>query len=166
MHIFALITLSLFAQASGMTDRLNKNGVALCEDRSSSEDSRCYDPVSYFTAQKAEVVGAENSKRFRVKYKDATYVFTSQEHLDLFNQAPEKYQPQFGGWCAYAVAAKSEKVDIDPKSFRVQNGRLLLFYNGVFSDTRKTWTNDKNKTPEAYLTQADAHWPATQKTEP
>lgn len=146
--------------------RLNKNGLALCEDRDSASDADCYDPVSYFIDNRAEKVGVEAGRKFRAKYENATYVFKSQEHLDQFNRDPKKYTPSYGGWCAYAVAAKSEKVDIDPKSFRIQDGRLLLFYDGIFADTRKTWTTDAKKDPATYLREADANWPKVVNLDP
>lgn len=161
-----LLLASTAAQGASGLERLNKNRVALCADRNSKEDADCFDPVSYFAEKSAVKVGAENSKKFRFAYKGATYVFASEEHLNLFKKQPERYLPQFGGWCAYAVAEKKEKVDIDPASFVVQEGRLLLFYNGFFADTRKTWLNDKSKSPKAYLGEADANWPATQGKEP
>ncbi len=163
--LLCIFMTSSLCQAANPEQRLNQNGVALCEDRDSKLDSDCYDPVSYLKNNKAEKVGAENSKAFRFKFKVATYVFLSQEHLDLFKKNPEEYLPQFGGWCAYAVATKSKKVDIDPKSFHVQSGRLLLFYDGTFADTRKTWLNDKKKDSKSYLTDADTNWPSVKNKE-
>jgi len=161
-----IIGISELGFAAGTAQRLNQNGVALCADRNAKTDSDCYDPVSYLKDQKAEKVGLENSKKYRAKYKDATYVFSSQGHLDAFNQNPEAFLPQFGGWCAYAVAAKKEKVDIDPKSFHVQDGKLLLFYNGFLSDTRDTWLHDKAKDSKTYLEEANKNWPSTITKEP
>lgn len=166
IFLSVLICTPCFGAGSSPVQRLNKNGVALCEDRDSDSDKGCYDPVSYLTEKKAEAAGAVNAQKFRASYEGATYVFTSEAHKSLFLKSPEKFVPQYGGWCAYAVAAKSEKVDIDPRSFHVQDGRLLLFYNGVFSDTRKTWLSDKNKDAKTYLSEADAHWPTTKIKEP
>jgi len=166
--IFAILACqsSLTAWAGAAVERLNKNGVALCEERDSSDDSSCYDPVSYFLDQKAQKVSAESAKKFREKFQNSTYVFSSQAHLDLFRKNPSGYLPQFGGWCAYAVASYSGKVDVDPRSFHIQDGRLLLFYDGFLSDTRKTWLNDKNKSPGTYLKNADSNWPSAQGKEP
>ncbi len=164
--IAAALLLGNAAQAAPSAERLNKNGVALCADRDAASDGDCYDPVSYLLDAKAEKVGLENSRKFRAEYQGAIYVFSSQAHLDLFKKSPEKYRPQFGGWCAYAVAAKKSKVDIDPSKFYVQNGRLLLFYDGLFAHTRETWLHDKNKSTDGYLTEADANWPETKKKDP
>lgn len=162
----ASTTLTSAALADANPERLNKNGVALCEDRDASTDANCYDPVSYIVENKASKAGKENAAKFRFKYKNATYVFLSQSHLDLFKATPEKYLPQFGGWCAYAVAAKKEKVDVDPKSFHVQEGRLLLFYDGLLANTKKTWLTDKKKDAKTYLVEADKNWPAVENKEP
>ena len=156
----------VLVHAGGPVLRLNKNGVALCEDRDSKVDSNCYDPVSYLEDGKAQAVGTENSKSLRMKYQDAIYVFSTQAHLDVFTKNPQKYIPQFGGWCAYAVAAKKDKVDIDPKSFKIQDGRLLLFYDGLLADTKKKWQHDDKKNPNEYLKDADANWPLVKDKEP
>jgi YHS domain-containing protein len=164
--LFAVAGPPVEALAADSTSRLNKNGVALCSDRDSKTDDECFDPVSYVVDKRAAKVSLENAKKFRFQYNQATYVFSSQAHLDLFKENPAKYLPQFGGWCAYAVAANKEKVDVDPESFLIQDGRLLLFYNGFLADTRKTWTTDKKKDSKTYLTEADANWPSVEKKDP
>ena len=161
-----LFSLASAAQAQSTVERLNKNGVALCDDRDSKKDGDCYDPVSYFTTSKAEKAGEQNSQQFRASYQGITYVFASEDHRKLFQKNPELYLPQFGGWCAYAVAAKKEKVDIDPKSFHIQDGKLLLFYDGFLADTRKTWLHDKDKNPGNYLQDANNNWPQVKNKEP
>ncbi len=143
--------------------RLNANGVALCVDRDSKTDEGCYDPVSYFVSPKPEPAGQDGSRRFRLQHKGATYVFSSREHLELFKKTPEKYAPQFGGWCAFAVAASKDKVDIDPTKFVIQDGRLLVFFDRFYAHTRETWLHDKKMSPAAYLTAADANWPEVEK---
>ena len=51
---------------------------------------------------------------------------------------PERYRPAYGGWCAWAMR-RGTKTDIDPKSFLIYNNRLLVFYKGIWGDTRKEW---------------------------
>ena len=60
---------------------------------------------------------------FSISYEDAIYYFASQEHLDLFKANPEKYKPQFGGWCAYAVSL-GRVAPIDVNTFSIVNDRL------------------------------------------
>ncbi|QEM07713.1 YHS domain protein [Mucilaginibacter rubeus] len=112
-----------------------------------------YDPVAYFTQQKA----VEGKKEISLANDGVTYYFASTQDRDLFKANPAKYEPQYGGWCAYAMGAKGEKVEIDPKTFKLVNNKLYLFYNKFFNNTKKSWDKD-----EANLkTKADANWAKT-----
>ena len=74
-----------------------------------------------------------------------------------FKKDPTKYEPQYGGWCAYAMGAKGEKVEINPETFKIVDGKLYLFYNRFFSNTLTDWNKD-----EAHLKkQADVNWQKT-----
>lgn len=137
---------------AGQVANLNKDGVIL--------DG--YDAVSYFSAKQP----LKGDKKYQTKVDGATYWFSNNENLQTFLKEPKKYQPQFGGWCAYAVADSKSKVEVDPKSFLIQDGRLLLFYNGLWGNTREKWSNTKNKDAATYLKEADAHWPEVQNKEP
>lgn len=109
-----------------------------------------YDAVAYFTQNKA----LEGKKEFSLSYQGVTYYFSSSQNRDEFKKNPAKYEPQYGGWCAYAMGAKGEKVSIDPATFKILNGKLYLFYNKFFNNTLKDWNKD-----EANLkTKADANW--------
>jgi YHS domain-containing protein len=131
---------------------LNKAGVAI----------EGYDPVSYFS----EAGPQKGDSKYQSKQSDAIYLFVNQANKDKFEKEPGKYIPQFGGWCAYAVADSKSKVEIDPKSFVIQEGRLLLFYNGIWGDTRKKWLSTKDKSAQEYLKTADANWPETKSKDP
>lgn len=109
-----------------------------------------YDPVAYFTANK----GQEGKKDIILTLEGVTYHFATTQNRDLFKANAAKYQPQYGGWCAYAMGATGEKVDIDPDTFKILDGKLYLFYNQFFNNTKKTWNKD-----EANLKRkADANW--------
>jgi YHS domain-containing protein len=108
-----------------------------------------YDPVTYFTLNKA-VLG---SAAFKTEYAGVTYHFSSAETLSTFNATPTKYLPTYGGWCATAMA-KGEKVEIDPKNFKVTNGRLFLFFNAWYGDAKKTWVKDESGQEKL----ADKNW--------
>ena len=82
------------------------------------------------------------------------YYFSSQQNLNLFKANPSKYEPQFGGWCAYAMGNTGEKVEVDPETFKILNGKLYLFYNKLFTNTLKSWNKNENK----LLNQANANW--------
>ncbi|MEZ4824289.1 MAG: YHS domain-containing (seleno)protein [Ignavibacteria bacterium] len=87
----------------------------------SGEAIHGYDPVAYFTELRA-VKGNEN---ISFGYNDATWYFASQENLDLFKSDPEKYSPQFGGYCSFAVS-KGYSADSDPETFEIIDGKLYL----------------------------------------
>ncbi|WP_413669766.1 YHS domain-containing (seleno)protein [Mucilaginibacter sp. Mucisp86] len=112
-----------------------------------------YDPVAYFSQQKA----IEGKKEIALIDNGVTYHFATTQDRDLFKTNPAKYEPQYGGWCAYAMGAKGEKVEIDPKTFKLLDGKLYLFYNKFFNNTKKSWDKD-----EANLkAKADANWAKT-----
>lgn len=108
-----------------------------------------YDPVTYFTLNKA-VLG---SASFKAQHEGVTYHFSSADTLAAFQAAPAKYMPTYGGWCATAMA-KGEKVEIDPKNFKVTNGRLFLFFNAWYGDAKKVWVKDEAGQEK----KADANW--------
>ena len=62
-----------------------------------------------------------------------------------FASNPAKYEPQYGGWCAYAMGHDGSKVEVDPETFKIINGKLFLFYNRFFNNTLKTWNQDESK---------------------
>ena len=107
-----------------------------------------YDTVAYFTDGKP----AKGQDAYATVWMGATWKFASQAHLDLFKAAPEKYAPQYGGYCAYGVS-QDHLVSIEPDKFKVLDGRLYLNYD---ADVQATWLKD----PAGYIRQADAKFPA------
>src|SRR5512147_133417 len=83
-----------------------------------------YDAVAFFTDNKP----LKGDAGFQYKYEDAIYYFASQEHLDLFKASPDKYKPQFGAWCAYAVSL-GRIAPIDVNTFSIVDGRLVIQHN-------------------------------------
>ena len=138
-----LLFMSSSVFAGGIAN-LNKQGVIL--------DG--FDVVSYFKGS-TPVKGLPN---LQLKHNDAIYLFASEENKQEFQKDPKKYEPQFGGWCAYAVADSKSKVDIDPKSFVIQDGRLLLFYKGIWGNTREKWLHTDGKDSKIFLKEADQNW--------
>lgn len=109
-----------------------------------------YDPVAYFTDNKA----VKGISKLALSYQGVVYYFATEAHKDMFKKNPAAYEPQYGGWCAYAMGATGEKVEIDPETFKIINGKLFLFYNKRLNNTLKTWNKD-----EANLhKKADASW--------
>jgi YHS domain-containing protein len=112
-----------------------------------------YDPVAYFTQKKA----VKGKATIAATYEGVIYYFATQADKDLFTKNPSNYEPQYGGWCSYAMGSSGEKVEIDPETFKIVDGKLNLFYNAYFNNTLKTWNKD-----EARLkTKADANWKKT-----
>jgi YHS domain-containing protein len=109
-----------------------------------------FDPVGYFT----EGIAVKGSKEFSYFYDGITYCFASGSDRDIFRLAPVKYMPQYGGWCAYAMGHDGTKVEVDPETFKIINGKLYLFYNKFFNNTLKSWNRDEPK----LQAQADANW--------
>jgi YHS domain-containing protein len=109
-----------------------------------------YDAVSYITRQKA----IKGNKQFAVNYQGINYYFASAANKDLFKNNAAAYTPQYGGWCAYAMGNSAEKVSVDPKTFKVVDGKLYLFYNRLFNNTLTEW----NKNEAALKKKADANW--------
>lgn len=109
-----------------------------------------YDPVSYFTRNKA----VKGQSSIAAVDNGITYQFETQANKNAFLANPSKYEPQYGGWCAYAMGASGEKVEVDPETFKIQNGKLYLFYNKFFNNTLKSW----NKDEAALMKKADVNW--------
>jgi YHS domain-containing protein len=108
-----------------------------------------YDPVAYLDDQKA----VPGDKKFESAFKGITYRFASAASRDTFNAEPAKYLPAYGGWCATAMA-KGDKVEVDPKNFKITNGRLFLFYKGIFGNALNDWKKDE----PGLTVKADANW--------
>lgn len=109
-----------------------------------------YDVVAYFDGQ-----ALEGDKAFTTSHDEVKYKFASQQNLDKFKANPEKYVPLYGGYCAYAVATSGKKVSVNPKTFEIRDGQLLLFYNAGRTNTLELW---KNESPEELKPKADKNW--------
>ena len=105
------------------------------------------DPVAYFTENRP----VEGSKEFTAIHDGAEFRFASAENLAKFKANPEKYAPQYGGYCAWAVSQGYTASTI-PEAFTIVDGKLYLNYSlGV----RAQWEADK----EARIIQGDRNWP-------
>lgn len=108
-----------------------------------------YDPVSYFDNKPAE--GESN---WVFNYKGVVYQFSNSANLAKFKANPEKYEPAYGGWCAYAMGASGEKVNIDPRTFKIVDGQLCLYYNFWGNNTLVDW----NKNEKSLKASAEQNW--------
>ncbi|MFY7670650.1 YHS domain-containing (seleno)protein [Tenacibaculum sp. MEBiC06402] len=109
-----------------------------------------YDVVAYFSNK-----AVKGSKKLSYTYDDVVFQFSSTENLNTFKANPKKYIPQYGGYCAYAIGVKGEKVGINPKTFEIRDGKLYLFYNSWGTNTLKLWLDEN---PEELKVKADKNW--------
>ena len=109
-----------------------------------------YDPVSYLENNKA-VKGSDNISS---AFNGITYYFSTKKNLETFKKNPDKFEPAFGGWCAYAMGNSGEKVEVDPKTFKIVNGKTYLFYNFYFNNTLKSWNKDEKN----LKSKAEVNW--------
>ncbi len=106
-----------------------------------------YDPVAYFTQGKP----AKGDSDFETEWNGATWRFASAAHRDAFRATPEKYAPQYGGYCAWAVS-QGYTANIDPAAWKIVSGKLYLNYS---ADVQKKWERDV----PGHITKADTQWP-------
>lgn len=96
-----------------------------------------YDVVAYFSGK--AVVG--NSK-YVYSYNGTKFKFSTQANLNKFKANPKKYTPQYGGYCAYAMGKKGQKVPVNPKTYEIRDGKLYLFYNSYGTNTFTKWKKE------------------------
>jgi YHS domain-containing protein len=105
-----------------------------------------YDVVAYFKEGKPVKGVAE----FTISYKGVNWLFANKENAEQFKLNPEKYEPQYGGYCAFGCS-RGYKAKTSPDAWTIVDGKLYLNYN---TDVRDTW----NKDQPAYIRKADANW--------
>jgi YHS domain-containing protein len=115
---------------------------------------RGYDPVAYFTEGRPVPGRADLS----ADYKGGKYLFATEANRDMFKANPEKYVPQYGGYCAYGVAV-GKKFDIDPSSWRIVDGKLYFNLNPVILEK---WTSDV----KGYIRKSEENWPQIREKAP
>ena len=139
---FALFAMSLaaalpvLAQTKSLLN-LDKTGVAI----------QGYDPVGFFTDNKP----VKGSAQWVARRDGATYQFASKEHRDLFLKDPMKYEPVFGGYCAYGVS-RNKLVEVDVEAFQIVDGKLIM-------QKSKGVRDDFNKDTKGNLEKANTNWP-------
>jgi YHS domain-containing protein len=134
-----LAMLAAFSTISTAKELLNldRNGVAI----------QGYDPVAFFTDNRP----VQGNQQFKSEYRGAKYYFASAEHKAAFDKEPSKYEPQFGGYCAYG-ASRGNKAPVKIEAWQIVNGRLLMQYD---LDIK----NNFNKDQLGNLRNADQNWP-------
>jgi hypothetical protein len=113
-----------------------------------------YDPVSYFPEGGGQPQLGD--ARWTAERDGRHYRFVSEANRATFLATPERFEPQYGGWCAYAVA-HGYKYEVDPKSYLVAGNRLMLFYRGDKGDARAAFEQEG---VGPGVKRADANWPS------
>lgn len=139
--LFSLIALLAASRLVAAGEYFEVDGLAL----------RGYDPVAYFETN-APVRGLPE---YSHTYKGSKFLFTSAKNQQAFAADPEKYAPQFGGFCALGTA-NGYKVATEPDAFNVVDGKLYLNYNRKVLDI---W----NKDQAGYIQRANRNWPEVSK---
>jgi YHS domain-containing protein len=134
-----LVTLVLFVLTTGayaQSQYFNNNGIAI----------NGYDPVAFFT----ENAAMEGSKQYSYEWNGTTWQFKNAANRDSFKSNPEKYAPQFGGYCAYGMS-ENHKAPTEPQAFTIVDNKLYLNYN---MEVLKMWRKDT----KGRITKAEMNW--------
>jgi YHS domain-containing protein len=135
---FLVVVFVLLGTQLAFSDQINVSwGVAI----------KGYDPVAYFIDGKP----VKGSDQYSFEWNGAKWRFSTDQNRKLFMEHPEKYAPQYGGFCAYGVS-QGKKVGIDPKAWSISDGKLYLNYDLDIHD-RKWLPNQKQ-----LIKQADDRW--------
>jgi YHS domain-containing protein len=108
-----------------------------------------FDPVSYF-----KNAPAKGDSKISHKHKGILYHFISEENREEFKKSPSKYEPAYGGWCAYHMALNGDRTRVNCSTYKIVNGRLYLFSNFNGKNTLLLWNKDEKKFKAA----ADRNW--------
>ena len=113
-----------------------------------------YDVVAYFTQHMA----VRGSQKFSARVHGVDYWFSSSENKSKFQVDPGKYLPQYGGYCAFAMAAKNAKVPSDPQTFKLHNGKLYLFFNDYYQGSPMNTIIMWNMDEQNMASKANMNW--------
>ena len=121
-----------------------------------------YDAVSYFSEETKKVKyekPKKGKKEFKYHYQGIDYLFSNDNNKNKFISNPSKFEPAYGGWCPYAMAL-GRKERINPKTYKIIDGKLYLFYNAYFYNALRKW----NKNEAILKKKADESWDKIIKT--
>lgn len=129
---------------------ISTGGIAASDGRIYAEDGVAIsgaDPVAYFERGEATQGRPEHSYQWR----GVEWHFANAEHRAMFADNPQKYAPEYGGWCAWA-AARGDAAATTPEAWSIVDGKLYLNYS---QGIQKRWERD----PDGFIERADANWP-------
>lgn len=111
-----------------------------------------YDTVAYFTQNMA----VEGSPKYTYRWLGATWQFASAKNRDLFAKEPARYAPQYGGYCADGVSFGTVTTNIDPKAWRIIDGKLYISYD---PGAAEGFESNPSKLPDS-----KQHWTEVEQT--
>ena len=109
-----------------------------------------HDVLAYFDGSPQN-----GNDEFQTSYDGVEFRFHNQDNLNRFLEDPTIYIPQYGGWCAYAMAVQNKRVSINPQTYEIRDGKLYLFYNGILGNSLDKWLSEG---PEQLIRMADVNW--------
>ena len=136
LFVFAILYCSVSVIKAQQSEVFVKDGKAI----------RGYDPVAFFTLNRPE----KGYDSLQYHWKNAVWLFSSRGNLEKFTADPEKFCPQYGGYCAYGTA-DGHKAPTETDTWTIVNGKLYFNYN---QKVKSFWT----KNQEALILKADANW--------
>ncbi|MFN7992036.1 MAG: YHS domain-containing (seleno)protein [Bryobacteraceae bacterium] len=135
---FLVLLSGIAAFGFGPVDPVNKDGKGIA--------IKGYDAVAYFDGQPAK-----GSLAFAHQWMGGTWLFASAANRDRFIAEPNRFAPQYGGYCAYAVS-KGHTASVDPEAWRVVDGKLYLNYS---KGVQRKWSDDV----PGHIASGDRNWP-------
>jgi YHS domain-containing protein len=138
-YYFLLVLLVLTACSSG-----EQKGPEIFQKGGSAIGG--YDPVAFFTENQP----VKGDSRYQFQWKDATWLFSSQANLDSFRSSPDKFAPQYGGYCAYGMA-EGHKAPTEVDTWTLVDGKLYFNYN---QQVKESWSKDI----PTYIEKANQNW--------
>lgn len=144
-----MVLMILLAISSGHTYSQDHTGLLKVFNHTEGLALDGYDPVSYF--QKNPQRGSPD---LTYEHQGLTFYFQSESNRQTFINSTDEYLPQYGGWCAYAMAQSGKLVPVNPETYKLIDGKLYLFYNAYLNNTLKKWNKNENE----YLIQSRNNW--------
>lgn len=147
LMLVAVLSINFMTAQDNKANNIDNSNIAL----------QGYSPVSYLDLGIAQ----RGVKQYKVEHNKVVYYFTSQEQANTFKKNPERYMPQYGGFCAFGVYAGA-KFRPDPNKFIVKDGKYFLYLYNLELDAQQLWLDEKNH--NKLVASANTNWKKLSKT--
>ena len=111
-----------------------------------------FDPVTYWPEGGSKPL--QGTIKLTYNHAGVNYRFANEKNLETFKMSPERFLPQYGGYCAWAIGAINQRVDVNPNHYVIRDGKLYLFFSDANIVTRDMWKKDT----VALIAKADANY--------